>query len=189
MLPALIAGRLKGITLEEGISALQNFRLPPGRMSAIEGKNGALLLDGTYNASPETVSQALILLKDFPGKRKIAVLGNMNELGDFTIEAHKQLAHPVGDWLDMLVTVGEYGAQTAFECLKRGFPKARIKVLSDALDAAEFLAPLLQKGDIVLLKGSQNNVRLERAVKILMKNPRDAEKLLCRQEPEWKTIL
>lgn len=189
VLPALLVGTLHGITLEEGIKALQNFQLPPGRMSIIEGKHGAILLDGSYNASPETMTTALNLLKEFPSERKIAVLGNMNELGAHAREAHREVAHHIGPWLDMLITVGEQAALIADEALKRNFPSSRIKVLLDAQQAAEFLLSIkLRKGDVILFKGSQNRVRLERAVKILMVNPKDAKKLLCRQEPEWSRI-
>lgn len=188
-LPALLCGLLHGVTLEEGVQALQNFKLPPGRMSIIPGKNGAAILDSSYNASPETMKQALELLKDFPGKRKIAVLGNMNELGDCTEETHREVARHIGSWLDQLITVGDFAKIIAEECLKKGFPKTRIKILSSAEEAGDFLlSEKLAKGDVILFKGSQNLVRLERAVKMLMARPEDAKKLLCRQEEEWERI-
>lgn len=189
-LPALLCGLLHGITLKEGIDTLQNFKLPPGRMSIIPGKHGSTILDSTYNASPETMKQALGLLKNFPGKRKIAVLGNMNELGEYTEEAHREVGSVIGSWLDLLITVGDFARGIAQEALKKDFPKARIKILKTAEQAGEFLIRErpLEKGDIILLKGSQNLVRLERAVKMLMARPEDAKKLLCRQEPEWHEI-
>lgn len=186
LLPALLCGMLHGIPLEEGVAALRSFQLPPGRMSILKGKYGSILLDSTYNASPETMEQALNLLRDFPGKKKIAVLGNMNELGEFSIQDHRNIGNAIGMWLDTLITVGSQAAFIAEEALKNGFPKTRIKVLLTAQEAAETLKPHLAKGDTVLLKGSQNKVRLERAVKILMAHPEDAEKILCRQEPEWE---
>lgn len=188
LLPALLCGILHGITLEEGIRALRSFVLPPGRMSIIEGKHGSILLDSTYNASPETMKQALQLLHDFPGKRKIAVLGNMNELGEFSLEGHRDVGNSIGAWLDQLITVGTQAAFIAEQALKKGFPKTRIKTFFRAEEAAEMLKPHLTKGDIVLLKGSQNKVRLERAVKLLMAHPEQAKKLLCRQESEWGKI-
>jgi len=188
LLPALLCGTLHGVPLEEGVKALQGFRLPPGRMSIIEGKSGSTLLDSTYNASPQTVEQALTLLRDFPGKRKIAVLGNMNELGKFSLEAHRAVGAKIGDWIDLLITVGVQAVEVADQALKNGFPKTRMKVLFEAQETAEFLLSRIKKGDVILFKGSQNNVRLERAVKILMLHPEDANKLLCRQESEWDHI-
>lgn len=189
-LPALLCGLLYGLTLKEGIAALQNFKLPPGRMSIIPGKNSSTILDSSYNASPETVKQALDLLKDFPGNRKIAVLGNMNELGDYAEDAHCEVARYIGPWLDQLIAVGDFAKIIAEECLKNGFPKARIKILKTAEQAGEFLIRErpLEKGDVILFKGSQNLVRLERAVKMLMARPEDAKILLCRQEKEWESI-
>ncbi len=188
MLPALMCGVLNGVTIEEGISALKNFRLPPGRMSIIEGKNGAVILDSSYNASLEAVKEALNLLREFPGKRKIAVIGNMNELGDYAVEAHKDVAKNIGPWLDELVTVGQMASLIAEQLLKKGWPESKIKILLTADEAGKYLVDRLHSGDIVLLKGSQNRVRLERAVKMLMANPAQAPEILCRQEPEWKNI-
>ncbi len=185
LLPALLCGMLHGIPLEEGIKALRSFRLPPGRMSIIEGKHGSIILDSTYNASPETMKQALQLLHDFPGKRKKAVLGNMNELGEFSLHGHKDIGNHIGVWLDQLITIGARAELIAEQALKNGFPKTRIKILFKAEEAAHALNSDLSRGDVVLLKGSQNKVRLERAVKLLMAHPEDAKKLLCRQEPEW----
>ena len=189
LLPALLCGTLNGISLEEGISALMSFKLPPGRMSIIEGKNGSTILDSTYNASPEAVKEALHLLHEFPGNKKIAVLGSMNELGTYTEEAHRGIAKHVGLWLDMLITVGFNAKYIGDSVLKEGFPRDRIKILETAEEAGNLLLKLgLAKGNVVLLKGSQNLVRLERAVKMIMANPKDAKKLLCRQEPEWEKI-
>lgn len=188
-LPALLCGVLHGITLEEGLRALQSFKLPPGRMSIISGVHGTTILDSSYNASPETTKQALALLKDFPGKRKIAVLGNMNELGEYTEEGHREVGSVIGNWLDLLITVGDFARGVANEALKKGLPESRIKVLSSPEEAGEtLLAQKLSKGDIILFKGSQNRVRLERAVKMLMAHTEDAKKLLCRQEEEWGEI-
>lgn len=188
-LPALLCGILNGISLKEGISALKSFQLPPGRMSKIEGIHGSTILDGSYNASPETVIQALNLLRNFPGKRKIAVLGNMNELGKQTETAHRKIAQPIGDWLDELIVVGELAHITADECLKKGFPRSKIKILLTPEEAGEYLVSKnLTKGDVILFKGSQNRVRLERAVKMVMARPEQAKYLLCRQEPEWQKI-
>lgn len=189
VLPALLCGTLQGVSIQEGVAALQRLALPPGRLSVIQGKNGATLIDSSYNASPQTVQQAITFLKNFPGKRRIAVLGNMNELGRYTENAHREIGAKLADWLDLLITVGDSARFIAAEALKKGFPKSRIRTLQTAEEAAIALSKLpLQKGDIVLFKGSQNKVRLERAVKKLMAHPEEANKLLCRQELPWKDI-
>jgi len=188
ILPALLCGALNGIPLEKGVEALQNFRLPPGRMSIIEGKNNSTLIDSTYNASPSTMKQALELLKNFPKKKRIAVLGNMNELGENSKSLHREVGDHVGTWVSKLITVGTDAVLFADGALKNGLPKARITSTMCAEDAALAISNDLDEDTVVLLKGSQNNVRLERAVKILMAHPEDAKKLLCRQETEWLRI-
>ncbi|MBI4994548.1 UDP-N-acetylmuramoyl-tripeptide--D-alanyl-D-alanine ligase [Candidatus Peregrinibacteria bacterium] len=187
-LPAILCGILQGLTLQESVKALENFRLQPGRMSILEGKNGCTILDSSYNASPETMREALNLLKDFPGKRKIAVIGNMNELGECSREEHIKIAHYISsEWLDELITVGELAHIIASECLKKGFLGSKIKLLLSSGEAGKYLlSKNLKNGDVILFKGSQNRVRLERAVKMLMAHPEQAKRLLCRQEPEWE---
>lgn len=189
-LPAILCGILNGISPKESIAALEKFKLPPGRMSIVEGKNGAILLDSSYNASPETTKQALNLLKEFPAKKRIAVLGNMNELGAYSREAHKEIAKYIDEiWLDELVTVGDLAHLIASEALKKGFPKNRIKILSASEEAGEYLREKSPGKDyVILFKGSQNRVRLERAIKMVMAHPERARDLLCRQEPEWEKI-
>ncbi len=188
MLAALMCGVLCGVSLEEGVEALAHFKLPPGRMGVIEGKNGATLLDSTYNASPETVKQALNLLREFPGERRIAVLGNMNELGEYTPAAHREVGDHIAPWLNLLITVGNDAEEIVAQALKKGFPKARMKSFCTAEEAARFLYDYLEKDTVILLKGSQNRVRLERAVKLLMAHPEMADKLLCRQEEVWENL-
>lgn len=188
MLAALMCGVLCGVSLEEGIEALAHYKLPPGRMGVIEGKKGATLLDSTYNASPETMKQALNLLREFPGETKIAVLGNMNELGDYTPAAHREVGDHIASWLDLLITVGDDAQEITTQALKKGFPKARVKSFSTAEEAAHFLSDYLEKDMVILLKGSQNRVRLERAVKLLMAHPERADELLCRQEGAWENL-
>lgn len=189
-LPAILCGILHGLTLQESVKALEKFRLPPGRMGIIEGKNGCTILDSSYNASPETMKEAINLLKDFPGQKKIAVIGNMNELGERNREEHIKIADYLdSNWLDELVAIGELAHIIATECLKKGFSKAKIKILWNSEQAGNYLlSKNLKKGDVILFKGSQNRVRLERAVKMLMAHPEQAKKLLCRQEPIWDKI-
>lgn len=161
------------------------FTLPPGRFSVIPGKNGSTLIDSSYNASPVTMKAALQTLKGLPAKRKICVLGNMNELGVQAIRAHRDLADTIRETCDVLFTVGDLMKETANTVLKKGFPESNVKILNTSEEAGLEVSKILQEGDVVLFKGSQNKVRLEASVKMCMKNPEDAKKLLVRQEGEW----
>lgn len=168
-------------------AALITFNPPPGRMSLIEGINGAMIIDSSYNASPETVHQALAILKKYPAERRIAIIGSMNELGREYEAAHRAVATSCGSWLDVLVTVGAGGKIIADACLKQPDKPAIIVSFDKALDAAEYIIMKMypHAGDVLLFKGSQNQVRLEKAVKKLMANPENASLLLCRQESAW----
>ena len=188
VLPALAAGLTQGFTLEEGLQALRDFKVPPGRMTLISGINETFLIDSSYNASPETVKQALDLLHETAKGRKIAVLGAMNELGAASERYHREVGrHAVGK-ADLLVTVGEQARFAAEEAQKEGFPASDLFHCADVLEAEKRLKTVLQKGDTVLVKGSQNKVRLERLVKALMQNPETAKELLVRQEKHWQRI-
>ncbi len=167
--------------------ALKEFVPPPGRMSLLEGVNGSTIIDSSYNASPETVKNALGILKQFPAKRRIAVLGSMNELGAETEKAHREIGQACGSWLDVLITVGESAKTIASECLKQGSKPSTITSFNTATEASEYLLKTgrLKATDVLLVKGSQNKVRLERTVKAIMAHPEKAHDLLCRQEPEW----
>ncbi|PIQ78365.1 hypothetical protein COV82_01220 [Candidatus Peregrinibacteria bacterium CG11_big_fil_rev_8_21_14_0_20_46_8] len=187
-LPAILLGAHYGISSKKSIEALQDFTLPPGRMSLIQGIHNSHILDSSYNASPTAVLAALELLKELPAERKIAVLGNMNELGEYTEAAHREIGRALDPWLGLLITVGDLASTIAEEALKHGLQKSTIKILTTAEEAGALLKKELQKNDLVLFKGSQNKVRLERAIKMVMQEPQRAKELLCRQEAEWKKI-
>jgi UDP-N-acetylmuramoyl-tripeptide--D-alanyl-D-alanine ligase len=187
LLSAVAVALTQGFTLEEAVKALAEFKLPPGRMNPITGLNDALIIDSSYNASPETVKVALDTLKGFEG-RKIAVLGNMNELGEYTEQLHRAVGKYAADKTDLLVTVGEHAKHIGEEAVLHGLPADRVSHYDEALAAAENLKKIISRGDILLVKGSQNRVRLEKLVKALMKEPWQAVRLLARQGREWDKI-
>ncbi len=187
ILPAIAVALTQGFSLEEAVAALKTFRLPPGRMNPIPGINDSLIIDSSYNASPETVKEALDTLKEFEGRR-IAVLGSMNELGGYAESSHRAIGKYAAGRADMLLTVGENARFISEEAAKGGLTEDRVFHFKSALEAAGYLKKALKKGDIILVKGSQNQVRLERLVKALMKEPWTAVRLLVRQGHEWEKI-
>ncbi len=188
LLPAIAVGITQGFTLQECVDALQNFTPPPGRMTMIPGVHESTLLDSTYNASPEAVKEALNLLGEVAEGRKIAVLGSMNELGGQAEELHREVGKHARKRADVLVTVGGMAKHIGEEAQKEGMSVQDIYHYSDAAKAADFLSTFIQKGDTILVKGSQNRVRLERLVKALMADPSKARNLLVRQEKHWENI-
>ncbi len=174
-----------GCDLLTSIDAISIYKTPPGRLSLIEGLNDSILIDDTYNSSPVAVSAALKVLKDLKAKRKIAVLGDMLELGKLTEQAHREIGEEVTSVADILVTVGPRSKFTSDGAKNKGFKEGNIKSFNTSLEASEYLKNTVSKGDLVLLKGSQG-IRLEKATEALMAHPEQAPKLLCRQDKEWQ---
>lgn len=189
--PALAAtavGFINQMPWKEILKGLEAFRLPPGRMGLIEGKSGSIIIDSSYNASPDTMEEALEVLKLFPG-RKIAALGTMNELGELTESAHLKVGKMVPHYADMLLAVGLQAPLLAEGASRGGMSASMIHTFKTSKEAGEFLSQILSPRDTILVKGSQNNVRMERLIKICMEHPEDARHLLVRQEPYWLTKL
>ncbi len=175
-----------GFNRREVLANLSGFRTPPGRLSLIEGKNQSVIIDDSYNASPEAMEAALKLLDNLkaPG-RKIAVLGDMLELGKFTEEAHHTVGEHAAKVVKHLITVGVRAKGIAESAYMHGMTAQNVAEYQGSREAGRALASILEPGDLILVKGSQG-VRLERAVEELMAHPEHKEKLLVRQEEEWK---
>lgn len=188
VLAAIAVGFIQGLSWKIIDTALQEYRLPPGRMNKIEGKNGSLIIDSSYNASPDTTAAALEILSMFHG-RKIAALGTMNELGDLSESEHIKIGKIAAEHADMLLAVGDHAKELAEGAQRGGMSVSMIHTFRTSKEAGYFLENILEKNDIVLVKGSQNKVRMEHLVKICMKNPGEARQILVRQEPYWLTQL
>lgn len=188
LLPALVCGVKMGMDPEHAILALERFKLPPGRMSKIDGINDSFILDSTYNSSPNALKEALRTLTEVaPEKaRRVAVLGNMNELGAKSKEMHEMIGKIIPEACDLLLTVGKEAEDIAEKAVERGMEPTLVFKFKTAQDAADFFKKEVKKGDVILVKGSQNKVRLEKFVKELMLRPEDAKELLVRQDREWQ---
>lgn len=186
VLPAIAVGFLMGMTLPKIIEALKEFKLPPGRMNRIEGREGSLIIDSSYNASPDTMEAALEVLRSLPG-RKIAALGSMNELGEHAEVAHRRIGKLVPQCADMLITVGESARLYADQALSHGLSSDFVIQFDSSKAAGEFLKNKIRKDDVIMVKGSQNKVRMENLIQEIMAHPKQAPELLVRQSDYWKT--
>ncbi len=151
-LRAAAVGLMEGLSWDEISSGLQHSNTQL-RLSAVKSINGALLLDDTYNASPESVLAALNLLSELDG-RKIAVLGEMRELGQYEKQGYALVGARVSEVAELLVTVGEKSSQIADAALASGFPRSAILNAPEISDAVELLRGLLREGDVCLVKGA-----------------------------------
>ncbi|MFM2357876.1 MAG: hypothetical protein RJA61_613 [Candidatus Parcubacteria bacterium] len=165
--------------------ALASYVPPRGRMNIIKGKNGSILIDDSYNSSPIALEEALNTLEMAvcTGK-KIAILGDMLELGKFSIEEHKRLGKKLAKICDTLVTVGIRGKFFAEGALKARMGKRKVVSFETSIEAGDFIQNKVEKGDLILIKGSQG-VRMEKVTKILLGEPERAQELLVRQDEEW----
>lgn len=188
-LSALTVGVARGESMEQMTKALETLATPPGRMRIITGNDGSTIIDDSYNSSPVAAEAALDALKALEGKRKIAMLGDMLELGKFSEEEHRKIGRITGGFVDLLITVGKRARWIAEGGVEGGMKRERVKEFDDSEAAGRWMAKHLERGDIILAKGSQgsgaNMIRIERAVKMLMAHPEDASKRLVRQEDEW----
>jgi UDP-N-acetylmuramoyl-tripeptide--D-alanyl-D-alanine ligase len=163
-LRAAAVGLVDGLTWQEIVSGLRSANNEL-RLIAVRTKNGGLILDDTYNASPESMLAALNLLNDLVG-RKVAVLGDMLELGQYERQGHEMVGIRAAEVVDELITLGERGKIIAETALEAGLPAEKITSLDDAEQVIKYLQPHLSAGDIVLVKGS-NIMRMDRIVSAL----------------------
>ena len=164
VLRAAAVGLVDGLTWQEIVSGLRSASNEL-RLIAVRTQNGALILDDTYNASPESMLAALNLLNDLVG-RKVAVLGDMLELGQYEQRGHEMVGIRAAEVVDELVTVGERGKIIAQAALEAGLPASNTTILDDVEQAIQYLQPELKPDDVVLVKGS-NMMRMERIVAAL----------------------
>jgi len=182
---AIACAHLVGCDLLESIKAISEYITPPGRLSLIEGINKSFIIDDTYNSSPVAMMSAIEVFKDIKGKRKIAILGDMLELGKFTEEEHRLVGENISKVTDILVVVGPRAKFIAEGAIDSGFNKENVKYFDNSKIASKDIESLIKDGDIILVKGSQG-VRMERIVEVLMKHKELKKSLLCRQDKEWK---
>ena len=145
-------------------AALHGFTPPARRMNIVTGRNGATVIDDSYNASPGSMQAALHVLELSPkGSLKVAVLGDMLELGDHAGRAHDEIGLLAGKAADIVIAVGEYAPRVVESARRAGLAKERAYVVEDADQVVAALRPLLTPQTHVLVKGSRG-MRLERVV-------------------------
>ncbi len=179
---SLVAEQLK-LTDAQITDSVRALTPVSGRMQRLKGIHNSLILDETYNASPEAVFAALDSLYVIKAPHKIVLLGNMNELGDFSEDAHIQ----IGEYcdpkqLDLVVTLGpDANNYTAKSAKAAG---CKVKSFDNPYDAGEYIKSVMKPESVILAKGSQNRVFAEEAVKLLLADPGDKSKLV-RQSADW----
>ncbi|MEX2314360.1 MAG: cyanophycin synthetase, partial [Thermomicrobiales bacterium] len=160
-----------GLAFEEIVAGYQqpNIQL---RLLLVPAINGATLLDDTYNANPASSLAALNLLEELDARRKVAVFGDMLELGGFEHEGHRIVGDRASQVVDALYVMGER-ARIIGEQAMQAMPSLPVVFLDDKPGLLDALRDGLRDGDLVLIKGSRG-IELETVVSEL-RNERDEE--------------
>ena len=180
---AAAIGMALGMNLIQISEALQQYHGPNGRLKILSGINGSTIIDDTYNASPASTRLALETLRDLPGLRKIAVLGDMLELGEHTIPAHQNIGTLAASCADILVCVGSR-AKFIADSAANQMSKNNIFTFDVSTGAIKKVRELVEKGDLILIKGSQG-MRMEKIVEEIMAESQRKKELLVRQSERW----
>ncbi len=154
-LAATAVGLTHGLGWEEIVVGLQDPKARL-RLIATPGPRNSLILDDTYNSSADSSIAALNLLYELEARRKIAVLGDMAELGSYEEEGHHKVGRRVAEVVDRLVTVGSKAKLIAQEATASGLDKRASVCLGDPQAARDYLAEIAREGDIILIKGSRS---------------------------------
>lgn len=160
-LRAAAVGLLEGLSWEEIVAGLDDNGVQL-RLVVSDGPRGSLLIDDTYNSSPDSALAALNLLAELPG-RHIAVLGDMLELGRAEKQAHRVVGRRAADVADLIIAVGPRARTIGAEALALGVPTDHVHLVDDALTAVPILEDTIRAGDVILVKGSLG-MRMDRIV-------------------------
>lgn len=163
-LRAAAVGLVEGLTWQEIFDGL-NLGHTQLRLVAVRSKTGALILDDTYNASPESMLAALNLLDELDG-HKIAVLGDMLELGQYERQGHEMVGLRTAQVADILLTLGSRGHMIAEAARRSGMRRSSILEFEELDQIVNWLNENLSKNDSVLIKGS-HGLRMDRIVNAL----------------------
>ena len=162
---AVAAGAELGITMEEAARGLAKTQLTDKRLT-VRGKNGIKLIDDTYNASPDSMKAAIDVLMKTRGIRNVAILGDMFELGENSRLQHEMVGrYAARQKVELLVAIGENSAEMARGAREEGMKNVLYFKDKDAFFAE--MDSIIEKGDVILLKGSRG-MEMDKIVKKIM---------------------
>jgi UDP-N-acetylmuramoyl-tripeptide--D-alanyl-D-alanine ligase len=184
---AIALGNREGVDIQSAIDSLEkNFSLPPGRASVFKGVKNTLVIDSSYNSSLDAAMGMLDFLSSLgQGKRKVAIIGDMRELGKMSGPLHEKLAEKIVENSDFAILIGPLTTQFVEPVLKsKDFPYKSFKNFTEVKNE---LLSLIRSGDAILIKSSQNTLFLERVTGVLLDDKLDVKNLPRRGE-YWNKI-
>ena len=186
-LAALAVADHFGVDRADAVAAVGRAAGVPGRLRPLAGVGGALVLDDTYNAAPRSVHAGLDTLAQLPAGSRVAVLGDMAELGEWSETLHREVGEHAARVVDVLVTQGNAAAWAADAAVRAGMPADRVAITFTPGDAAAEARSRMGPDAVVLVKGSASS-RMERVVEGLLADGTGAGELLVRQDRAWRSI-
>jgi UDP-N-acetylmuramoyl-tripeptide--D-alanyl-D-alanine ligase len=156
-LSAIAAASLFGIELDKVKEALEHLSPSPMRMEVLRPKEGVTLINDAYNANPRSMELALEILSEMKGKgRAIAVLGDMLELGEYSVEAHQDIGQKVKELsIDFLLALGEEAPVLVESAMRHGLNSEKARIAESHTEAISILRKMVRDGDWILVKGSR----------------------------------
>lgn len=152
---AICVGIENKIDINDILVGIKNVELTKKRMDIIELKNGVKLLNDTYNASFESMQATLKYMENYKENRKIAILGDMFELGDYAKQLHEKVGRAVVDSkIDILICTGDNAKYIVQEAKRQGMNENNIFYFESKEDIIKNISKIWKKGDIILLKAS-----------------------------------
>ncbi len=168
---AVSVGNTLKIDTEKIVKGIQSFELTKKRMDIVELEDGTKIINDAYNASLESMQASLKHLSEFKNNRKIAVLGDMLELGEYTKKLHEQVGEIVKqNEIDILITSGENAKNIEKQARKLGMPEENTYHFENKEDITKKLQKILKPGDVVLFKASNGMKFFELAEEVLLWN-------------------
>ncbi|HRR95083.1 MAG TPA: UDP-N-acetylmuramoyl-tripeptide--D-alanyl-D-alanine ligase [Candidatus Paceibacterota bacterium] len=152
---AIAVGIIYGINLVKISEFLNDYQPFEHRMKILKGIKNAVILDDCYNASPVSVQAGLETLNYFSKRRKVAILGDMLELGKYSDEAHQEIGKEVAKKVDFLICVGEKAKLIAESAIKHNFDKNKVLIFNNSESAKKMIKKEIGNFDVVLVKGSR----------------------------------
>ena len=167
-LAAVAVGRLFKIGFPDIIRSLGTLKGEKMRLNILTSPGGIKVINDAYNASPDSMKSALEVLRYTKGGRKIAVLSDMLEMGEFAEEGHRMVGTYAADsGVDILITVGDYSRYIACQAKEMGMDPSSVYYFESKQEADRLLGSLVEKGDVILVKGSRGMKMEELASRLL----------------------
>jgi UDP-N-acetylmuramoyl-tripeptide--D-alanyl-D-alanine ligase len=186
IIAAVAVGVLMQVTPDKIEAGVKRIRPVAGRMDVLRGLEDSTIIDDSYNSSPASAAAALHTLYTIPSPARIAVLGDMNELGQSSPVEHQAIGKMCDpDLLSWVVTVGKESANYLAPVARQN--GCQVESFENALQAGAFVHKVLEPGAVVLFKGSQNGIFLEEAIKVVLHSTEE-DRDLVRQSSQWSQI-